>query len=75
MNVEAEKLIAKAIINEIEITPRGLVTFTSAETCAKNVIEALKNLDAERAFKDVHSYSIQYGNEELWKMFLDELLK
>ena len=75
MNTEAEKLIAKAIINEIEITPRGLVTYISAEACAKNVIEALKNLDAERAFKNVHSYSIQYGNEELWKMFLDELLK
>ena len=76
MNIEAERVIAKAIIANAEIIlSRGTITNDSAERCAKEIIERLKYIATDRAFKDVHTYSINYGNDELWKMFLNELLK
>ena len=76
MNIEAERLITDAITEHAEIIiRRGVISPDSAKKCANEVIKSLKNLNAERAFLEVQPYSINYGRSELWKMFLNEILK
>lgn len=76
MNAEAERLIVHAILSHNEvIISKGSVSTDSAKLCALEIIKALKKLDTERAFAEVYPYSIHYGKDELWEMFLNELLK